>query len=229
MLATLILGPLLLLALPGQVSVRITRWIVAHLTPQPEERVHPGNHNDAIERAHLARYNFAKPYCAGQRVADIASGTGYGMKILATVAQSVEGYDRESLGQRYVIDLEKQSWSENYDVIVSFETIEHLANPDFFLANAARSAPLLILSTPTGEKPGANPFHKQTWSAGEVKALLEKRYRCEYRCQIDQVIGPDQEPCPTLVAVCQATHDGAPSSGPIAPPGASENSRPVRK
>lgn len=79
-LATLILGPLLLLALPGQISVRMARWILARLSPIPEERVHPGERNDAIERAHLARYNFAKPYCAGKRVADIASGTGYGIR-----------------------------------------------------------------------------------------------------------------------------------------------------
>ena len=29
-------------------------------------------------------------------------------------------------------------------------------------------APLLILSTPTGERPGANAFHKQAWSAAEA-------------------------------------------------------------
>lgn len=201
-LAVLILGPLLFLALPGRISVRMVRRIGDWRAPLARERVVLGDRDDDVEHAHRVRYQFATPYCAGRRVADIASGSGYGMKILATVARSVEGYDRERLGQRYIIDLEKQDWPENYDVIVSFETIEHLANPDFFLANAARSAPLLILSTPTGEKPGANPFHKQAWTVAELKARIERHYRCEYRCQTGEVIGPDQTPCPTLVAVC---------------------------
>ena len=79
-----------------------------------------GERNDSVEQEQVARYEFARPYVAGKRVADMACGEGYGMRILREMAASVEGYDREALGQRYIIDLEKQSWPERYDVIVSF-------------------------------------------------------------------------------------------------------------
>ena len=128
-----------------------------------------------IEREHVARYEFAKPYCAGRTVADIASGTGFGMDILRTVAKSVDGYDLEPLGQQFVIDLEKQAWSRSYDVIVSFETIEHLSNPEFFLGNVKKSARTLILSAPLNERLGwTNPYHKQVWTDGGIKRLLRK-------------------------------------------------------
>jgi len=135
-----------------------------------------------VGREHKARYEFAKPYCAGKTVADIASGTGYGIEILRTVAKSVEGYDRESLGQKFIIDLEKEAWSEHYDVIVSFETIEHLANPEFFLGNVQKTAKMLLLSTPLNERKGwaANPYHKQVWTDESIKELLEKFFRCQY-------------------------------------------------
>jgi len=190
-------------ALAALVMLGRSLWLRIH----SEERVAiSGSPKTEIEAEHVARYEFAKQFCAGKRVADIACGSGYGMKILREVARSVEGYDRERLGQRYVIDLEKQSWPETYDVIVSFETIEHLENPEFFLANAARSAPLLILSTPLNERLGwSTPYHKQAWTKEHIASLLERFFSCSYYNQR----GTSITPAPALdsrclVAVCVA-------------------------
>lgn len=144
------------------------------------ERVTLGELNDRVEREHVARYEFAKQFCTGKTVADIACGTGYGTAILRQVAASVDGYDKELLCGNRTIDLEKESWGTPYDVIVSFETIEHLANPEFFLGNARRTTQLLVVSSPIGEFRGYNPHHKQVWDLPQFQALLEKHFRCSY-------------------------------------------------
>ncbi len=147
------------------------------------ERVTLGEHNDRVEREHVARYNFAKRFCRGKTVADIACGTGYGMAMLREVAAAVDGYDKEPLCGNRVIDLEKERWEKNYDVVVSFETIEHLANPEFFLENARRTAKRLLVSSPIGEFRGYNPHHKQVWNYSGFKALLERHFRCTFYYQ----------------------------------------------
>jgi hypothetical protein len=113
-------------------------------------------------------------------------GSGYGSKILSTVASSVDSYDIKNFGFNKVIDLDSQSWDMNYDAIVSFETIEHLSRPEFFLDNVRTHSNLLIVSTPGGETRGANHFHKQVWTSATVKDMLAKRFSCWYRYQ-----GPD--------------------------------------
>lgn len=164
------------------------------------------DHLDVIEREHIARYEFAKPYCEGKTVADIASGTGFGMEILRTVATHVDGYDKEDLGQEFIIDLDHEAWSKQYDVIVSFETIEHLKNPDFFLENVRKTASTVLVSTPLGEEKGwaANPYHEQVWTAAEIRTLLDSYFSCKYHYQVDEFIGEiDPEKARMIVAVCQ--------------------------
>lgn len=155
------------------------------------ERVTLGEKNDHVEREHIARYNFARQFCRGKRVADIACGTGYGMKILGESAASVDGYDKKLLCGNTVMDLEKESWTKSYDVIVSFETIEHLADPLFFLQNIARTSRLVVISSPIGEFRGYNPHHKQVWNLDEFKALLERYFICTYYYQTKEWINRD--------------------------------------
>src|SRR5580704_19787133 len=147
------------------------------------ERVTIGEFNDDVVHEHLARYNFALRYCERKKVADIACGTGYGAELLRSVARSVDCFDKEALCGNRTIDLEKESWQDCYDVIVSFETIEHLANPEFFLTGAHRTTKLLIVSTPIGEFKGYNPHHKQVWTLSEFRAFVERYFECEYYFQ----------------------------------------------
>ena len=168
------------------------------------ERVTLGERNDHVEREHVARYEFAKHYCTGKKVADIACGTGYGMQILGSAAASVTGYDRAALCQNTVIDLDQERWTETYDVIVSFETIEHLGRPAFFLENAASTAQQLIVSTPIGEFRGYNPHHKQVWSFEQFRNLLEKYFDAEYFFQTGVTVeSRPAHPVRFVVAVCK--------------------------
>jgi len=161
--------------------------LLRHIKPV-RERVALGERGDHVEREHVARYNFAKQFCAGKTVADIACGTGYGMAILGKVATEVEGYDKQSLCGNRIIDLEKETWGRHYDVIVSFETIEHLANPEFFLGNVRKTTNLLVVSSPIGEFRGYNPHHKQVWDLSQFKGLLERYFRCSYYYQNAEII-----------------------------------------
>jgi 2-polyprenyl-3-methyl-5-hydroxy-6-metoxy-1,4-benzoquinol methylase len=172
------------------------------------ERVTLGERDDHVEREHVARYEFAKFLCKGKKVADIACGTGYGMQILGTVALSVEGYDKECLCRNTVIDLDRESWTKSYDVIVSFETIEHLAHPDFFLKNAARTAQQLVVSTPIGEFRGYNPHHKQVWSFEQFRSLLERYFDADYFFQRGEAVeNRPVHPIRFVVAVCKPKPD----------------------
>ncbi len=170
------------------------------------ERITLGERNDHVEQEHVARYEFAKRFCQGKTVADMACGTGYGMQILRTVASSVEGYDKEPLCGNNILDLDHESWRKSYDVIVSFETIEHLAHPAFFLKNAARTAKELIVSTPIGEFRGYNPHHKQVWSLEQFKRLVEQYFHADYFFQSGIAIEDrPTQPIRFVVAVCKPT------------------------
>lgn len=168
------------------------------------ERVTLGEFNDHVEREHVARYQFAKQFCIGKTVADIACGTGYGMQILSNVSSCVDGYDKQLLCGNEVIDLDSEAWAKPYDVIVSFETIEHLSQPDFFLQNAARTAQLFIVSTPIGEFRGYNPHHKQVWTLEQFKRLLAKYFDADYFFQTGEAVEEHPiRPVRFVIAVCK--------------------------
>ncbi len=168
------------------------------------ERVTLGEFNDHVEREHVARYEFAKQFCSGKTVADIACGTGYGSRILSETAQSVDGYDKEQLCGNYVIDLDRESWEKSYDVIVSFETIEHLERPRFFLEHASRTACQVIVSTPVGEFRGYNPHHKQVWTLDQFTSLLHLYFDVDLFYQKDEIIHERPAgPVRFVIAVCR--------------------------
>ena len=169
------------------------------------ERVKIGEFNDRVEREHLVRYRFAQAYCRDKTVADIACGTGYGSEILREVARSVDGYDKEDLCQNFILDLETDCWERAYDVIVSFETIEHLADCDIFLENLWKTAGTVVISSPVGEFMGYNPHHKQVWTLDEFEQRLERWFTCEYFFQQGESIQPrtEKDKVRFIIAVCK--------------------------
>lgn len=147
---------------------------------------------------HLNRYLTAKPYVAGKRVLDVACGEGYGSKLLKDWgATSVVGVDVSSDALRVAntefseegISFLNHSAeqlpfeSNSFDVIVSFETIEHLEHPEAFLSEIARVVKFngtVILSCPNdnyyaqNDENFFNPFHKRRYSWFDFKQLTEK-------------------------------------------------------
>ena len=149
---------------------------------------------------HWHRYAFARPLAAGRRVLDAACGEGYGSALLATSARTVLGLDRspetiDHARRRYgaranlrfdqadVTALDDLS-DAGFDLIVSFETLEHVAAQARLLDGFARLlAPggVLLVSTPDRTRYNAlggepNPFHVRELERGQFEALLAARF-----------------------------------------------------
>lgn len=144
---------------------------------------------------HVYRYRFAAPYAKGRKILDIACGEGYGTASLAAAgASSVIGIDisEEACAharKRYDVDArvgdaENISLPEDsIDLVVSFETIEHVTNPDRFLDECQRvlvAGGTLVISTPnriiySGEEQH-NPFHYRELNEQEFMSLLSSRF-----------------------------------------------------
>lgn len=160
------------------------------------ERMVPEQAHARIFWEHIARYRFAKDFVRGRRTLDIACGEGYGAAALARAgASSVVGIDIspdicEHARRKYALDARPGDAQaiplpgRSVDVIVSFETIEHLDNPAAFIDESARvleSPGMLIVSTPnrpvySGEGT-INPFHRVEFDETEFVALLRSRFR----------------------------------------------------
>ncbi|GEM_PF-1734869 len=156
------------------------------------ERIRPLNLNEA-EPTHLARYQFAAEFISDQdTVLDLPCGVGYGTQVLAERAGKVTGVDisekaldhAQRLFDQKNIDwhcgdmetphfVEKISEEGAADLIVSFEGIEHIQNPDDFLHNCREALSKngkLLISTP--RKPHGSPFHITEYSEAEFERLL---------------------------------------------------------
>ena len=135
---------------------------------------------------HLERYNFVLPYVKNRSVLDAACGSGYGSKIIKVLggARSVFGVDVDLETVQYArgeyqveastYDLESQFPNGDYEVIVSFETIEHLENPDFFLSQCALHFKKFIFSIPLDNP---SKFHKQVYSLTQARELIQKYFQ----------------------------------------------------
>jgi SAM-dependent methyltransferase len=142
-------------------------------------------------RRHLAVYEWIAERCAGQRVADLACGEGYGAAVLARRAAEVVGVDANpeaheharlkytAPGLRFERGLVEQ-FAEPRDAIVFLQTIEHVEEPEALLRGFAAKAPVSYVSTPNrltlaprGAEKSDNPWHLREYTIEEYRELLE--------------------------------------------------------
>ncbi len=148
--------------------------------PFTGERVVPDKmaHRPDILREHIARYQFASKFTKGKEVLDASCGTGYASDILG--AKVYYGVDISEEAVAYaklhykgffeVMDLEKTPTLGNkYDVVVSFETIEHLADPKPFLEWVKTHANIFVFSIPINMP---SEFHKVVYSVKDIQELI---------------------------------------------------------
>ena len=161
------------------------------------ERFIPGT-SGSIALEHIHRYRFCVDFITGKDVLDIACGEGYGTAIMAPHARKVWGVDIsdeaiQHAKQTHVIEnVEFRQGSCTaiplpdacVDVVVSFETIEHLAEHDEMvieLRRVLRPGGVLIISSPDklaySDKRGfKNPFHVRELYAAEFEGLLKANF-----------------------------------------------------
>ena len=162
------------------------------------ERFIPGTAGE-IWHEHWHRYHFAAPLVAGLEVLDVACGEGYGSALLAARAASVIGADIAqtavnhaqvryaavaNLGFRQADCATLPFADASFDVVVSFETIEHIRVQEPFLdevRRVLRPDGLLILSCPNkaeySDRRGViNEFHVRELYRNELAALIAPRF-----------------------------------------------------
>jgi len=147
-----------------------------------------------IEFEHYHRYCVARDLCEGRDVLDVASGEGYGAALLAGVAASVTGVEinpgavahananyrmanlRFLEGDALALPLADKS----VDAVVSFETLEHVADQARFITEVRRVLRpdgLFVVSTPdrtvySAGNGDANPYHVLELTEAEFSELL---------------------------------------------------------
>lgn len=143
-----------------------------------------------IRKDHLARYYKAREIVSGY-VIDAACGCGYGTDLINgnPMVSKVLGVDIDT----ETIEFAKKHWNgpkteyiakdlikfhpdEDVDWLVSFETIEHIKNPEVFIKNIG--AKNIICSVPNEEVFKFNPrrhiFHVKHYTTDELETLLKK-------------------------------------------------------
>ena len=148
---------------------------------------------------HWHRYAFALDLARGKRVLDAACGEGYGANLLAGVAAQVNAVDIstaaiEHAKTRYgsranlefsVGDAAALSFPDgSFDVVVSFETLEHLLAQEALVAGFARMLTddgILLISSPDKHNYSdvagfRNEFHVRELYRHELLDLLQPHF-----------------------------------------------------
>lgn len=154
---------------------------------------------------HLHRYVSACELTDGKYVLDIACGEGYGTKLLANTARYVTGID---IDEKTIIQAQKKYSTSNiqfkvgditnipekdktFELIVCFETIEHIDNYEKALMELKRVLKhngILLISTPNkktySDNPNyINPYHKQEFYKDQFETLILKYFKNIYLLQ----------------------------------------------
>lgn len=153
---------------------------------------------------HLVRYAFAMRYAKVGSILDVACGSGYGMKLMSLLGAVLYGADIDEEAVKYAdefsgfkvekIDFEKDDLFDFYfgrivqtdinlikkfDLITSFETIEHLDDPNLFLKGIQKVISdngKFIYSIPL-QCP--NNFHKVVYTFESAYELISKYFEHE--------------------------------------------------
>ena len=158
-----------------------------------ERLVPERQHGELVHAEHLVRYRLAAQLAHSRRVLDAACGEGYGTAMLAaaeaseavgvdvdepTIAHAAKRYPGASFS---VGDLTALPFGDGrFDLVVSFETIEHVKEPERALDELRRVLAddgVLLISTPNKHRYLVeNEFHEREFTHEEFVELLSARF-----------------------------------------------------
>ena len=161
------------------------------------ERFIPGNGDSRIAAEHLVRYFACTELARGKRVLDAASRSGYGTVMLAASAIRATGLDISGDAVRFARQASRAGNVEyvvgsvtdmpfednSFDLVVSFETIEHVSHSAQRLLiteidRVLTANGLLVMSTPDKNLTNQdNPFHRHELGEREFLSLVRSRFR----------------------------------------------------
>lgn len=144
---------------------------------------------DGLDIKHTERYEWASSFTHNKKVYDLACGTGYGSLLLE--AADYTGFDNSPETIEYANQYYAANKSVKYlladacamppslevvDVIVSFETIEHLKDPEALLRWCANHGKLLLISSPIRNSFGRSHFHLFEYRLEQFSNILNKYF-----------------------------------------------------
>lgn len=149
---------------------------------------------------HAATYAFAQSYVTGKRVLDYGTGSGWGADRIAETAQNITGVDvaedaiahanahyrRDNLAFQLVDPNAPLPFADgSFDVVMSFQVIEHVHDVDFYLSEIRRvlaSGGIVLMATPdrsTRLLPWQRPWnrwHVREYSARALRQTLSRYF-----------------------------------------------------
>jgi SAM-dependent methyltransferase len=183
------------------------------------------------------RYRFAARWITkGQRVLDVACGSGYGTRLLSEtsgrralgldIAPEAIGWAEKQFGAfaDYALSSAERvaQLQGAFDVVVSLETLEHMdqaAGRKFLLdlKSMLRPQGLIVLSTPLSDGPArfapANPFHVREYTWDELGEMMGAHFQIRERFTQVSRLGRLRE----LLSFGRPPSTSSPAAAPAAP------------
>lgn len=154
-----------------------------------------------IYAMHAASYTFVQAICTGKKVLDFGCGSGYGTRRISEFAQEAQGVDVASDAVEYAkaryrndnlhfLQIDPQSPlpfpDGSFDVLLSFQVIEHVSDDDAYLREAHRllkPGGTLVVITPDRESrllPGQKPWnrwHLREYAMPQLADKIRRRFQ----------------------------------------------------
>ena len=156
-----------------------------------------------IYMCHVATYNFVIPYVKGKNILEFGCGSGYGSHILADHCQHItavdissesilyaqDNYKSENLVFKQISNIENHPLEfddDSFDVIISFQVIEHLSNDKAYinqLHRVLKENGKIIIVTPNKtyrlysfQKPW-NMYHIKEYNMKELSNTISNKFK----------------------------------------------------